>query len=993
MGRQKICLNMIVKNEGKVISECLEHVAPFIHYYVINDTGSTDDTCETIKAFFDAKNIPGEIIRHDFKTCECHPESEHKQNKFFHFGHNRTYALNKCKGKGDYILFMDADDAIEGKFTLPAKLTADQYYLTMRTDQNTYYRPILVKNDPKLKWVWRGGLHEFLSGKPSSTLYITGDYAIVSRRLGARNEDPLKYYKDAQYLEELLKESVDDDHMYTRYLYYYAQSWFDAKEYQKTIDAYNQVIKRATEKGEHELAFSSRYMIGRSHVLKGSPDHVIEKVFQECFSKHPTRAEPIFQLVTHYSNKREYQKAYDWGIKGVHLEKPRFNYLYVDHAVYDYRLLDELIFCASQIGRYRQAIKWCTKLIKEKRAPPDTNQLITQNILALQDLIDKLPESAKREPDSQKPSICFYVGPSPIFDKEFFGSELAVLYLANELSHRYNVYVAVDDCQRDLHDNSKTFFIDTAELSDMNIKFDIMIVSRYINYFIEFDSQKIANKTYLWLHDIDVHTYWNKAQLPHSAVPLVRNIDHLIHGYVCLSEWHHSHIQQKYSIHSNKLHIIGNGINTSILGSSATKTPGKFIWISDYTRGLLDLVSQFHKIIKILPNAHLDVYRRLPDEVAEALKKYKFVNLKGHASHDAIMAGLAEAEYWYYPTAWSETYCISAHEAQAMGCLCIASDVAALRTTIADRGILLKEKPHSEEFWNEGLKAIMAFEGDKELKLAYITKAVSWARQTSWTAVSKEWLAMFDQHKPVLTTAVASNNEGIATSMFNRFKVLRNMGFAPKRIIDIGANVGDWNLAIKSIFDTASITSYEANPECASALEAKKLDYKIMLLGSENKDNVDFFTLSNQECATGASIFKEATSFYDDENRVKTHTLPMRRLDDVLSESHIDLLKLDVQGAELMVLEGAKRIMSKTDFILLEVSIMKYNNGSPLFAEVVEFMNKHNFKMFDLVENHYLNGCCMQSDVLFLNAKSRWCTDIAKRNASLTHWKVDNIYS
>jgi glycosyltransferase involved in cell wall biosynthesis len=58
---------MIVKNESHVIEECLQSVAHLV-YYVINDTGSTDDTREKIKAFFDARGIKGEIIDHKFRT-------------------------------------------------------------------------------------------------------------------------------------------------------------------------------------------------------------------------------------------------------------------------------------------------------------------------------------------------------------------------------------------------------------------------------------------------------------------------------------------------------------------------------------------------------------------------------------------------------------------------------------------------------------------------------------------------------------------------------------------------------------------------------------------------------------------------------------------------------------------------------------------------------------------------------------------------------------
>ena len=57
--KPKICLNMIVKNEEPVIERCLATVKPYIDYWVIVDTGSTDNTMEKIRNFM--KDVPGEL--------------------------------------------------------------------------------------------------------------------------------------------------------------------------------------------------------------------------------------------------------------------------------------------------------------------------------------------------------------------------------------------------------------------------------------------------------------------------------------------------------------------------------------------------------------------------------------------------------------------------------------------------------------------------------------------------------------------------------------------------------------------------------------------------------------------------------------------------------------------------------------------------------------------------------------------------------------------
>ena len=62
----KISLNVIVKNEEKVIERMLRSVAPMIDYYVVIDTGSTDRTKEIVKETMDSLGINGDIHDHEW---------------------------------------------------------------------------------------------------------------------------------------------------------------------------------------------------------------------------------------------------------------------------------------------------------------------------------------------------------------------------------------------------------------------------------------------------------------------------------------------------------------------------------------------------------------------------------------------------------------------------------------------------------------------------------------------------------------------------------------------------------------------------------------------------------------------------------------------------------------------------------------------------------------------------------------------------------------
>ena len=231
--------------------------------------------------------------------------------------------------------------------------------------------------------------------------------------------------------------------------------------------------------------------------------------------------------------------------------------------------------------------------------------------------------------------------------------------------------------------------------------------------------------------------------------------------------------------------------------------------------------------------------------------------------------------------------------------------------------------------------------------------------------------------------------------MFNRLATLKHtFGFNARRVIDIGANTGDWAITIKTIFPDAKVTSFEGNPNCEQYLKEKGLEHHIVLLGRDDADSVPFYTLKNNTICTGSSTYRENTTHYVADENVKTLSLSMRRLDRYIQENeHIDLMKLDVQGGELDVLDGlSDAVLKNTDFIVLEVSLVSYNTGSPLMAEVVSYMHRRGFNAYDLMENHYRSDICLQCDILFLNRDSEWCKTIARTAEQSSSFRVINIF-
>ena len=131
-----ICLNMIVKNESKIITRLFDSILPIIDCYCICDTGSTDNTVEIIEKYFKEKNINGKIISEPFKD----------------FGHNRTVALKAAHKMATYLLFLDADMKLQiSKDFNKEKLSADVYLIRQGATDFKYFNLLMVTNFWKIK--------------------------------------------------------------------------------------------------------------------------------------------------------------------------------------------------------------------------------------------------------------------------------------------------------------------------------------------------------------------------------------------------------------------------------------------------------------------------------------------------------------------------------------------------------------------------------------------------------------------------------------------------------------------------------------------------------------------------------------------------------------------------------------------------------------------------------------------------------------------------
>ena len=327
---------MIVKDEAHVIQRCLDSVMPLINAWCILDTGSTDGTQALIREHL--KHLPGELHESPWKG----------------FGASRTEAIQLALAKGDYLLFIDADDelVLPKKFRLP-NLTAESYYIQHRQDDFSFLRLDLVST--RFPWQYKGVLHEYIeSDGPRQGVVLQGPQ-VVERREGARSRDPKKYERDAEVLEQGLLDEPDN----ARYMFYLAQSRFDAQQLELALEAYQ---RRVAMGGWEEEVFISLLRIAKLMESTGKPDSDVVHAYLKAYEYRPQRAETLGNLAAFFRSRSQYRLALLFAEKGLAMPRPS-DLLFVDDSFYTWRCLDEYAVACSWLGRHREAVQACDRLL------------------------------------------------------------------------------------------------------------------------------------------------------------------------------------------------------------------------------------------------------------------------------------------------------------------------------------------------------------------------------------------------------------------------------------------------------------------------------------------------------------------------------------------------------------------------------------------------------------------------------------------------------
>jgi len=323
-----LCLNMIVKNESKILTRLFDSVIDIIDCYCICDTGSTDNTIELITSYFENKKIPGKVVSEPFKN----------------FCHNRNVALHACVEMSDYVLLMDADMVLEiNNFNKDMLCKASSFTILQGNDSFHYQNMRIVKNNGLYNYV--GVTHEYIDTPSNNVVVNFEKNQIFIKDLGDGGSKHDKFERDIRLLLDGIKEEPDN----VRYHFYLANSYHDSGRFGEAINVYKKRIELG---GWIEEVWYSYYRIGLCFKNMDKMDDAI-RYWLEGYNYYQDRLEGLYEIMKHYrltSKHKLGDMIYQEAKKILQKNHRRDGYLFLHDDIYTSKLYYEYTIIASYVG-------------------------------------------------------------------------------------------------------------------------------------------------------------------------------------------------------------------------------------------------------------------------------------------------------------------------------------------------------------------------------------------------------------------------------------------------------------------------------------------------------------------------------------------------------------------------------------------------------------------------------------------------------------------
>jgi FkbM family methyltransferase len=184
------------------------------------------------------------------------------------------------------------------------------------------------------------------------------------------------------------------------------------------------------------------------------------------------------------------------------------------------------------------------------------------------------------------------------------------------------------------------------------------------------------------------------------------------------------------------------------------------------------------------------------------------------------------------------------------------------------------------------------------------------------------------------------------------FPLLKQLGFEPRNIWDVGANRGDWTRAALRYFPSADYTLIEPQDHLKEGIAGEiRNGHKILWVnaGASNQPGVlPLYVLAKDQ----SSSFLEYDRIKNDS--VRKIDVPIRTLNEIRASLSLlvpEMLKIDAEGFDLRVLQGASDFIGRTEIILAEAAIaqLDFENSA---RNLINAMDGYGYRLVEITDLH-----------------------------------------
>ena len=196
-----------------------------------------------------------------------------------------------------------------------------------------------------------------------------------------------------------------------------------------------------------------------------------------------------------------------------------------------------------------------------------------------------------------------------------------------------------------------------------------------------------------------------------------------------------------------------------------------------------------------------------------------------------------------------------------------------------------------------------------------------------------------DYQKHIINNIIHLQNKDLLPLNHCTFleKLYNEYNFVPEICYDIGAAVLHWTRHAERIWPNTKIYLFDGFSPLEICYDS--YDYTIAVLSDLDNKQVKYY--QNDYYFAGNSYYKEKTNniiIFPENNYLIKYT---RSLDSIVKEKNYklpDLIKIDVQGAELDIIKGAEETLKHAKYLLVELQDIEYNEGAPLAHITIEYL-------------------------------------------------------